>query len=467
MKRMRSSDQPSPASGQIPNIPPAGMPHGDIRPTRVRWHIIALLAVISGLTYLDRLNLSIAAGYIQKEFLFNDETMGWVLSAFVLGYALFQVPGGWVGDRYGPRGVMTVAILWWSLFTAGTAIAPRLPLVGWFGLAWSFAIVRFLIGVGEAAAFPNSNKIIANWMGAGQRGIGNALFLFGIGVGGALTPKFITSLMGHWGWRSSFYACAVVGTAVALTWHRYATDHPEEHPRVNAAELALIHAGETREAAVFQPATARRQGAPWGRMLSRVSVWALVLSYSCIAYAAYIFYTWFFIYLTRERGFTVKQGGFWGSTPFLAIALLAPLGGWVSDRAVARFGKRRGRQSAVWLGAACSAGLMWAGGHTQDNILAILLLAGAAGFNLFATTTWWAACNDLTKKYSGSLSGLMNMFGNLGGWLSPIVTAYIATRVGWNQALSFAALVTLAAGALWFLVDASQGLEEPPTPQPS
>jgi predicted amidohydrolase len=145
----------------------------------------------------------------------------------------------------------------------------------------------------------------------------------------------------------------------------------------------------------------------------------------------------------------VKQGGFWGSTPCLAIALLAPLGGWVSDRAVARFGKRRGRQSAVWLGAACSAGLMWAGGHTENNILAILLLAGAAGFNLFATTTWWAACNDLTKRYSGSLSGFMNMFGNLGGWLSPIVTAAIATRVGWNQALSFAALVTLTAGALF------------------
>lgn len=464
---MKPSDAPSHSLGQMPAAPQAGAGPSAAGPTRVRWHIIALLAVISGLTYVDRLNLSIAAGYIQKEFLFNDETMGWVLSAFVLGYALFQVPGGWVGDRYGPRGVMTVAILWWSLFTAGTAIAPRLPLVGWFGLAWSFAIVRFLIGVGEAAAFPNSNKIVAYWMGASQRGIGNALFLFGIGVGGALTPKFITSLMARWGWRSSFYACAVVGVAVALVWRLYATNRPEEHPRVNAAELALIHAGETQDASVLQAPTARHQGAPWGRMLSRVSVWALVLSYSCIVYAAYIFYTWFFIYLTRVRGFTVKQGGFWGSTPFLAIALLAPLGGWVSDRAVARFGKRRGRQSAVWLGAAFSAGLMWAGGHTENNILAILLLAGAAGFNLFATTTWWAACNDLTKRYSGSLSGFMNMFGNLGGWLSPIVTAAIATRVGWNQALSFAALVTLAAGALWLLVDASQSLEEPPTPQPS
>jgi ACS family glucarate transporter-like MFS transporter len=454
---MRSSDAPSSSCGQASGLPQPGGAPTRLRPTRVRWHIVALLAVISGLTYLDRLNLSIAAGYIQDEFAFGTETMGWILSAFVLGYALFQVPGGWLGDRYGPRGVLTAAIVFWSLFTAATAIAPRLPLVGWFGLAWSFAIVRFLIGVGEAAAFPNSNKIVANWMGAGQRGIGNALFLVGIGVGGALTPKFITTLTEHRGWRSSFYACAVVGTMVALIWRLYATSRPEEHPRVNAAEFSLIHAGELPEST----GTPARHGAPWGRILSSLSVWGLILSYSCIAYTAYIYYTWFFVYLTRVRGLTVKQGSFWGMTPFIAITLLAPLGGWVSDRLVARFGKRRGRQGAVWVGVLCSATLLWVGSHTANNTKAILLLAGASGFNLFATITWWATCNDLTKTYSGSLSGLMNMLGNLGGALSPIVTAYIAERVGWNQALQFATLVTLAAGVLWFLVDAAQNLEAP------
>jgi ACS family glucarate transporter-like MFS transporter len=427
----------------------------------VRWHIVALLALISGLTYLDRLNLSIAAGYIQDEFAFGTETLGWILSAFVLGYALFQVPGGWLGDRYGPRGVLMLAILWWSLFTATTALAPRLPLASWFGLAWSFAIVRFLIGVGEAAAFPNSNKIVAYWMGAGQRGIGNALFLVGIGLGGAFTPRFITVLMERWGWRSSFYACALLGIVVAVVWRFYATNRPEEHPRVNVAELALIHAGEETESSGLPAGSLPCRRTPWGRMLSRLSVWGLILSYSCIAYPAYIFYTWFFVYLTRVRGLTLRQGSFWASTPFIAIALLAPLGGWISDRAVARFGKRRGRQGAVWLGVACSATLLWVGAYTANNTAAILLLAGAAGFNLFATSTWWAVCNDLTRRYSGSLSGLMNMFGNLGGWLSPIVTGYVATRFGWDQALGLAALVTLTAGVLWLLVDATQNLEEP------
>lgn len=431
-----------------------------LRPTSVRWRVLALLALIAGLTYLDRLNLSVAGKHIQDEYALSTETLGWVLSAFVLGYALFQVPGGWLGDRYGPRGVLTAAILAWSLFTAATGIAPRLPLAAWFGLPWAFAIIRFLIGVGEATAFPNTNRMVAFWMAAAQRGVGNSLWLVGIGLGGVFTPMFIASITESWGWRMSFYVCGAVGVAVALLWHLYITNRPEEHPRVNAAELALIHAGGTANGISSESPDPRKVRTPWARMFSNVSVWGLVLSYSCIAYPAYIFYTWFFIYLVRERGLTVTQGGFWGATPFLAITLLAPFGGWLSDRAVAKLGKRRGRQSAVWVGVACSATLLWAGAHIEQNTLAILLLAGACGFNLFATATWWAACNDLTRKFSGSLSGLMNMFGNLGGWLSPIMTAYIAARLGWTQALDFAALITLAAGLLWVLVNANEHLED-------
>lgn len=441
-------------------VPPKAS-ESDPHPTHVRWHIAVLLAVIAALTYLDRLNLSIAGKHIQDEFAFSTETMGWILSAFVLGYALFQVPGGWLGDRFGPRSVLTAAIVFWSVFTAATGVVPALPWAGWFGLAWSFAIVRFLVGIGEGTAFPNTNRMMAFWMAPAERGVGNSLWLLGIGAGGAVTPMFIAWLAESWGWRVSFYVCALVGGLVALAWRFYVTDHPEEHPRVNPAELALIRGETAADAGHGSGESGRRGPTPWGKMFSSVSIWGLVLSYFCIAYPAYIFYTWFFIYLVRVRGLTVTQGGFWGSTPFIAIAVLTPLGGWLSDRAVARFGRRRGRQCAVWLGAACSASLMWAGGHAENNTLAILLLAGAAGFNLFATATWWATCNDLTQHFAGSLSGVMNMFGNLGGWLSPIATAYLATRLGWTQALDFAALVTLAAGLLWVLVNASQPLEQP------
>ncbi len=449
----------NPAQTPIRRLEEAGDTR-ELRPTRVRWRIIALLAVISALTYVDRLNLSIAGKYIQDEFALSTETMGRILSAFIWGYALFQIPGGWIGDRYGPRGVLTFAIVWWSALTAATGMAPRLPLARMFGVAWSFAIVRFTIGVGESAAFPNSNKIVAYWMGPAQRGMANSLWITGVGAGGTLTPIFIAWIMQHWGWRTSFYLCALSGVAVAAVWHLYATNRPEEHPGVNASELGLIHAGRVRRADDSGSMSPRQSATPWKQMLSSVSVWGLILSYFCICYPAYIYYTWFFIYLVRVRGLTVTQGGLWGSAPFLAITLLAPLGGCVSDRSVARFGKRRGRQSAVWLGVACSASLLWVGAQTANNSLAILLLAAAAGFNLFATASWWATCNDLTRNFSGSLSGLMNMCGNLGGSLAPIVTAGLAIRLSWTQALEFAALVTLAAGLFWVLVNADQNLEE-------
>jgi len=444
---------PSPAS--LTNT----MAPSTLRPTRVRWQMVALVTLITALTYLDRLNLSIAGKYIQDEFGFSTQTMGWLLSAFVLGYALFQVPGGWAGDRYGPRGVLTSVIVWWSVFTAGTALVPRLPFRAWLGLAWSFALIRFLVGVGEAAAFPNINKTVACWMAANQRGIGNSVFGAGVGVGGTITPVFIAAMMQRWGWRASFYVCAALGLAVAMLWRFHATNRPEEHPRVNAAELALIRAQDPAETGGSQAATAPRQRAPWGRMLSSGSVWGLILSYFCIAYPAYIFYTWFFIYLVRVRGLSLTQGGWGSSAPFLVITVLAPLGGWFSDRAVAKFGKRRGRQGAVLLGALVSAILLRIGSHTAHNTLAILLLAAAAGFNLFATTSWWATCTDLTPRFTGSLSGLMNMCGNLGGWVSPILTAYIATHFGWSQALDFAAVMTLLAAALWLGVNAGSSLE--------
>jgi MFS transporter, ACS family, glucarate transporter len=194
-------------------------------------------------------------------------------------------------------------------------------------------------------------------------------------------------------------------------------------------------------------------------MLSSRSAWALVLSYFFIAYPAYIYYTWFFIYLVRVRGLSVAQTGLWGSTPFIAIILLSPIGGWLSDRLVARVGVRGGRRYAIWVGVGFSAIMLPAGGYVANNTLAILLLAGASGFNLFATTIWWATCNDITPNFSGSLSGLMNMSGNLGGWLSPILTAAIFTHFGWNMAFNFAGLMTLTSGLLWFLVRADETIE--------
>jgi ACS family glucarate transporter-like MFS transporter len=418
-----------------------------------------MLTLITALTYLDRMNMGIAGKYIQDEFAFSTQTMGWVLSSFVLGYALFQIPGGWLGDHFGPRGVLTGAIVWWSVFTAITGLVPRLPLRNWVGLVGSFILIRFLIGVGEAACLPNSNKIIAFWVGGNRRGVANSMFLTGIGFGGALTPILITSIMQRWGWEMSFYISGGLGVFVALFWYSFATSRPEQHSGVNAQELGIIRSGSQSFESPAQGQSLLRAKTPWKKLLGNVSTWCLMLSYFCEGYPNYIFYTWFFIYIVRVRGLTIKQGGLWGAAPFLAILVLAPLGGWFSDRASAQYGKRRGRQLTVWVGMTCSAILLALGAHTEGNTLAILFLSGAVGCNMFATSTWWATCNDLTRNFSGSLSAMMNTWGNIGGWISPILTAYIAVHLGWTQALDFAALITLMGAVLWIPLNADQNLE--------
>jgi len=274
-----------------------------------------------------------------------------------------------------------------------------------------------------------------------------------------LTPLFISSSMRHWGWRVSFELCGLVGVVIALVWGWYVTNRPEEHRHVNAAELTLLH----RPAEATHGTPTRDLGTgrpPWARIFGSGSVWALILSYMGRAYTMSFFDTWFFTYLTRVRGLTISRGGLWAATPYFAILLLSPLGGLASDFAVNKFGRRRGRQSAVWLGMTCSAALVWTGGHTANNTLAILLVAAAAGFNMFANVTWWATCIDLAPNYAASLSGLMNMCGTLGGGVAPVLTAFVVTRLGWARAFDVIAVLSLTSVLLWFFVNADQRLEE-------
>ena len=417
---------------------------------------MGFVTLVTVLTYIDRLNLSIAGKSIQDEFAISTQTMGWIFSAFLLGYALLQIPGGWAGDRFGPRNVLTAAILGWSVFTAATALAPTLPLARWFGVVGSFLVMRFLVGVGEAASSPNNNKIVSAWIGSPHRGLGSSFTIIGVGIGGAITPPLIVAIMQKWGWRSSFYIAGAVGIVVAILWQWYVTDIPEQHRSVNAEELAIIRGGAARRS---DDSSKTKAHPPWSKILKSRSIWALLAGYFCQGFPIYFYHTWFFIYLVRVRHLSITQSGFWGSTPYLAMAALIPLGGIYSDAATRKLGKRLGRNVAVWTGMGLSALLLLIGSNTVNSSAAIVLLALGAGFNLFAAVTFWATCIDLSEEFTASVSGLMNTFGNLGGWLSPIVTAYIATHYGWNRALLCAAVVTVASGAIFSFVDASRSLD--------
>ncbi len=415
-----------------------------------------MLLVISMVTYIDRVNISIAGKYIRDVYGLSPVDMGQIFSAFVFGYALFQIPSGWLGDRVGPRRLLTFAILWWSLFTAVTALAGTLFTVYLLGVLGSFILVRFLIGAGEAAAYPNFNRVIAFWMAPGERAFANSLVLGASGLGAALTPPLIVWIMETYGWQESFYVCGLIGLGVAVLWYRYSANRPQDHPRVNAAELATIQ-GEEGSPDTSLPEGGRRS---LGFLIRNRNIQLLIVSNFLFGYVAYIYLTWFYLYLVDVRHFSVLQSSFFGTLPFVAITFMTPIGGILSDRLCRHYGKRWGRRLVVIGGMSVTALLILIGGAVEDAYLAIFSLSLGAGFLYFSLSPYWATIIDIARENTGVVSGMMNTGGNIGGTISPTLTPYLASFLGWSWALNIAALAALLGGLLWFFIDADTTIEQ-------
>ncbi|HET6465169.1 MAG TPA: MFS transporter [Nitrospiria bacterium] len=402
-----------------------------------------MLFLISVVTYIDRVNISIAGKELMPVLGLSAVQMGTVFSSFVLGYALFQIPGGWLGDRWGSRRILTLAVLWWSLFTVLTAKADHLFSSKLIGVLGSLILIRFLIGVGEAAALPNFNRTVANWLAPSERGLGMGVSIGGIGLGSAMTPPLVAWLMIQYGWKTAFYVTGSLGIGVAGAWYLSSRDDPRKHPGVNQQELDWI----TRTSGESQSALPAKQS--MADLLKIRSVWFLTLSYTMLGYIAYIYLSWFFLYLVNVRHFTVLQGSFWASGPFIAMALFCPLGGWLSDRLTKKYGRREGRNGVGGAGMLLTGLLIFSGAMAREPYTAIVLLSLGAGI-LYATVgAYWASTIDLSHEHSGALSGLMNMGANLGGTLSPTLTPLIGEAWGWPAALTVAAGVALLGSLLW------------------
>lgn len=488
-------------------------PHHSTTPSRVRWRILLLLLLISIITYIDRVNISVAARQMMPALGLTDLQMGQIFSAFVFGYALFQIPGGWLGDRWGPRRVLTFAVIWWSIFTALTAIAPTLPLANLIGIMGSLMVVRFLIGIGEAAALPNFNRAVANWHPPNERGLGIGITIGGIGLGSALTPPITAWIMVNYGWQTAFYVAGGLGIGIALLWYWYATDHPRQHAQVNNAEINLIEGSESltkpptplegrsgkawgtvhdvftdfetperrppasqttsngngtgekknsppsstpiRAGRKSDPASIpmpKTNTVPWKAILTTPTVWWLTLSYTCLGYVAYVYMSWFYLYLVNVRGFAILQGAFFASAPFIAMAIFCPLGGWVTDRLTEKYGVNRGRASVGGAGMILAALSIIIGANIEAPYVAIGFLSLGAGWLYFTVGPFWSSTTDLSKPYAGTLSGLMNTGANLGGTLSPTLTPWLADTFGWSVSLGIAAGIAFIGGVCWFRI---------------
>jgi ACS family glucarate transporter-like MFS transporter len=423
------------------------------RTSRVRWFLVFWLFVLSAVSYLDRVNISIAGGAIVDAYHLTDVQLGRVFSALVAGYALFQTVGGHLADRYGPRRVLTGGVLWWGIFTALTALVPA----NVTGALWLFVAVRFLLGAGEAVIYPAANQFVARWIPVRERGIANGWIFAGVGAGAGLTPPLITYFMVHYGWRSSFWVCAVIGIGVGAVWYIAARDTPEEHPRVSASELATIRSGLKGSTSNDQLPVAVEDWikslVPWRRVVRSRDVWALTISYFCYGYVAWIFFSWFYRYLAKVRGLDLKASAFYSMLPFLAMLVCCLLGGTINDRLTKWRGPRLGRCGLAAFAMGLASVFIAFGSQVQSAQLASVVLAGGAGALYLSQSSFWSLTADIAGGSAGSVSGFMNMGGQIGGAVTGSLTPWIAARYGWTASFLVAAALCLLGAFSWLAVD--------------
>jgi MFS family permease len=390
------------------------------------------------LMYMERGAIGAAAPNIMRDFGIDKITMGWSVSAFNWSYALFQVPGGWMADRFGSRIVLAAAIAWWSAFTAATGLSFN---------AVSLGITRFLFGAGEAAAFPAGSRALMRWLPAQQRAFGQGFQHSGARLGAALAPAIVASLIANSGWRLVFYIFGAAGVAWAAVWYFYYRNSPSEHPNTNAAELQLLSRG------VSQTGSSAKRSVPWRRILKSRDLWYLSSVYFCYGWVIWLYLAWFPTYLREARHFTALKTGL-ASIPLLAATLTNITGGVLSDWLAARFADlRRGRLIVSISGFIVAAVALLPGVLAGSPAIALAWLTLALGGLELTVAVSWAICLDIGGEYSGSVSSVMNTFGNLGGAISAVMVGYLATLFGWTSPFLMASVLCLFSALVVSLID--------------
>jgi MFS family permease len=414
------------------------------RPTRARYWVIVFAITLAIIQYIDRVCISQAAPAVSAALSLSKEQMGWVFSAFTLAYALFEIPTGYWGDRNGPRRVLLRVVVWWSFFTAAT---------GW---AWNWAslvVTRFLFGAGEAGCFPNLTKAFEAWLPPRERIRAQGLMWMSARWGGAVTPYLVFLVLTVVNWRIAFLLFGLLGVIWAVVFGLWFRDNPREHPSVNAAEAAMLP----------ERAPSSHFAVPWSRLLRAPSVWCVCGQYFACSYAWYFFITWFPTYLLEVHGFDLKRSALLAGLPLL----LGGGGCFLAGALVPRLQRRFGHGGLIRrlfgvVGQSGAALCLIAATFLKEPMLAVGAIALASFSNDLSIPGSWTTCMDVGGRYVGTLSGMMNMVGNIGGFLSPIVLGYIVGRTGdWNLTFYVTAGVYVIGALCWWFIDPVTPLDEP------
>ena len=398
-----------------------------IRATNIRWRVLFITLLLGYIAYVFRGNLSVIGKYLMDDIGITQIELGWLLSSFLWGYTLFQFPGGLLSEKIGPKSTLVFCILGCTLIT----IISGLIVMGGFSVALMIPLLficRFLLGAFQGPLFPAmAGGVIARWFPSGSWALPNGMTSTALALGSASTPPIIVLLAESFGWQSTFFMISILGLIGSIIWWKYSKNWPREHPDINQKELDLIGESEFNNNEMS-----------WSmvkEVLADKNVLFAALGYMSMNYVFFIFYSWIFIYFVNIRGFSVLEGGFLASLPFLMGAIGATLGGYLCDRLQKSYGVIWGHRIPVIVGLVPSAGFLIFGSITENPYLAVLSLSLCYGFIELTEGPFWSAIGFVSKKPQAA-GGILNTGGNLGGVLATPLIPILANQFGWVIALN-------------------------------
>ena len=410
---------------------------------KYRYRTLTFLFALSIITFLDRVCMNVVSKYVKADLGLNNEEFGWILGAFSLAYALFEIPTGAMGDTIGPRRVLTRVVLWWSGFTALT------------GTAFSFLyllVVRFLFGVGEAGAYPNATIAISRWFPAVEVGRAQSVIWAAGRIGGALTPLLVIPLVHAVGWRWAFGVLGLVGALWAAAWYVWFRDEPSEKEGITQEEVEEIETGRHIKRADHT--------IPWKTIIRNPDIWALMLMCHLFFYGAYFFTNWSATYFQEGRGMTEDQSKNFISLSYFLGAIGCIAGGFLSDILSKKYGLKFGRRVVAITGLGLSSIFFLAAGLTPDNQLSGYLLAICVLTKDLALPVSFAVCVDIGKRNAGTVAGSMNFAGQMGGFFITIIFGMVVESTkNFNIPLYLISGCLLVAALLWFKIDPTKTVQ--------
>lgn len=416
----------------------------------IRWIVLAILIFASFIAYVLRTNLSIVSETMMHDLGMNEFQLGMVFSAFAIGYAIFQFPGGIFGDRFGPRFTITAMAIAWALLTVITAVIPGTDLMSPAAIVAALVVTRFLVGMVHAPFFPVTiGGTIASWFPVRQWGLPNGLTSTGLTLGAAATAPIVVWLMQAYGWRGALLITAPTALVVAALFHWYVSDDPADHPRITAAELSFIKSDRP-------PAEAGPEKGAWKLALKNRNVLLITVSYFCMNYVFYLFFNWFFFYLVDVKGFSATDAGILTAAQWVLGAVGATAGGFLCDLLVRRLGVRRGPRYQTMVSLVLSAAFLYVGAMSDNLVVTVVMLCLCFACNQLTEAPFWVATMAVSGRHAPVATGILNTGGNLPGFVGGMLVPAMASLFGWPAAIATGSVFAIVGALLWLFIRADE-----------